>query len=154
MKDCPHCQKRFPLPELPDHIYAHEISISSREVIQVIHRPGSHSRIPMDSRNLNRRMIELLRRRNPDYLNNYSGLQVRRSSVPSKASNIPKPEIVNRLPVIRFDGKSKVTCTICLSLFKEGKRIKTLPCFHQFHKRCIDTWLETSCLCPVCKESI
>jgi len=42
-------------------------------------------------------------------------------------------------------------CSICLSLYEGGNEIKLLPCFHQFHKDCIDPWLDMHNTCPVCK---
>lgn len=45
-------------------------------------------------------------------------------------------------------------CTICLDNFQENETIRTLPCAHQFHKDCVDRWLENNPLCPICKRSI
>ncbi|ORX71805.1 hypothetical protein DL89DRAFT_217853, partial [Linderina pennispora] len=47
------------------------------------------------------------------------------------------------------------TCVICLSDFKAGKILVTLPCSHVFHKDCVRTWLtKKSETCPLCKESV
>ena len=44
------------------------------------------------------------------------------------------------------------TCAICVDDFVKGVRIKTLPCDHKFHSKCIDEWLSNySSLCPLCK---
>jgi hypothetical protein len=43
------------------------------------------------------------------------------------------------------------SCAICLDSFKEGDKVKSLPCFHSFHDNCIDKWLRQASLCPVCK---
>jgi hypothetical protein len=45
-------------------------------------------------------------------------------------------------------------CTICLSDYEEGETLRTLPCFHIFHKDCIDDWLKQSKVCPVCKYQV
>ena len=45
-------------------------------------------------------------------------------------------------------------CTICLESFRTGDNIRILPCFHQYHKKCIDTWLGQEETCPICKSSI
>lgn len=150
LQPCPHCHKAYPSFELPDHIYAHELLLSST---QVITRPSS-IRPRADSRNVNQRIIEIIRERNHNIYNRFSIIVARRGSAPPKNLNMPKPDVVKRLPVNRFEGECQLTCTICLSTVKKGKRVKTLPCFHQFHKRCIDTWLEKSSLCPICKESL
>jgi len=52
------------------------------------------------------------------------------------------------------------TCVICLEAFKEGDRLRVLPCNHSFHVGCIDRWLSGShshneCFtagCPTCKK--
>lgn len=45
-------------------------------------------------------------------------------------------------------------CMVCLENFSEGDELRTLPCFHRFHRECIDTWLGQSFTCPVCKHSL
>ena len=44
-------------------------------------------------------------------------------------------------------------CAICLSEPAVGESLTTLPCGHEFHSRCIRTWLEASmdAACPLCK---
>ena len=47
-------------------------------------------------------------------------------------------------------------CGICLSDFKYGEEIRTLPCSkqHFFHKRCTDIWLKKQHICPYCRKSL
>jgi len=55
---------------------------------------------------------------------------------------------------------SKKMCVICLEQFKDGDRLRVLPCDHSFHVGCIDRWLSGSnsfeeCYtsgCPTCKK--
>ncbi|KAG7592222.1 Zinc finger RING-type [Arabidopsis thaliana x Arabidopsis arenosa] len=42
-------------------------------------------------------------------------------------------------------------CTICLEEFKDGARVVTLPCGHEFHDKCIVDWFATSHFCPLCR---
>jgi hypothetical protein len=49
------------------------------------------------------------------------------------------------------DGPS---CAVCLESFKRSETIRTLPCSHEFHKKCIDPWLKTNGTCPLCKHNI
>lgn len=51
-------------------------------------------------------------------------------------------------------GATAKRCTICLEDFKEGMKIRILPCFHRFMAECIDPWLAQQARCPVCKFSI
>ena len=46
------------------------------------------------------------------------------------------------------------SCPICLEAFAEKERIRTLPCFHVYHVRCIDRWLKRNAKCPICKHSV
>ena len=51
-------------------------------------------------------------------------------------------------------------CVICLEAFRDGDRLRVLPCDHSFHVGCIDRWLSGShsyneCYtagCPTCKK--
>ena len=45
-------------------------------------------------------------------------------------------------------------CSICLENLKDGDCARRLPCFHVFHKYCIDAWLKTKNTCPFCKCEI
>lgn len=45
-------------------------------------------------------------------------------------------------------------CSICLNSFTTNNLIRTLPCNHQFHMQCIDSWLITKNTCPLCKKII
>eukprot|EP00735_Rhodelphis_limneticus_P006318 TRINITY_DN18708_c0_g1::TRINITY_DN18708_c0_g1_i1::g.20358::m.20358 TRINITY_DN18708_c0_g1::TRINITY_DN18708_c0_g1_i1::g.20358 ORF type:complete len:232 (+),score=15.26,sp/Q8BI21/RNF38_MOUSE/41.00/9e-16,zf-RING_2/PF13639.1/38,zf-RING_2/PF13639.1/1e+03,zf-RING_2/PF13639.1/2.3e+03,zf-RING_2/PF13639.1/1.2e-15,zf-C3HC4/PF00097.20/1.4e+02,zf-C3HC4/PF00097.20/1.9e+03,zf-C3HC4/PF00097.20/4.7e-07,zf-C3HC4_3/PF13920.1/6.4e+02,zf-C3HC4_3/PF13920.1/6.4e+02,zf-C3HC4_3/PF13920.1/2.9e+03,zf-C3HC4_3/PF13920.1/1e- len=45
-------------------------------------------------------------------------------------------------------------CMVCLMDYEEGDELRTLPCFHSFHRDCVDKWLLSNRICPVCKTSI
>ena len=51
------------------------------------------------------------------------------------------------------DGEAE-PCAICLCEFEQGDRVRTLPCFHNFHQHCIDPWLVQNKVCPVCRVSV
>lgn len=51
-----------------------------------------------------------------------------------------------------FDFENYDTCSICLSNFEEGEKIKILCCNHIFHSECIDSWLVFNRKCPLCKQ--
>ncbi|QIV93949.1 RING finger domain-containing protein [Allofrancisella frigidaquae] len=56
------------------------------------------------------------------------------------------------------DNTAQLNCTICLeSLHSENQEEQMIicetSCKHYFHKQCIDTWLERSEECPLCKTS-
>ena len=48
------------------------------------------------------------------------------------------------------------TCAICLCEFEVGEKVCALPCDdgHIFHTKCIEQWLETNSVCPVCRTVI
>ncbi|CAH9077244.1 unnamed protein product [Cuscuta epithymum] len=51
-------------------------------------------------------------------------------------------------------GASPEECTICLSEFVEGERLRVLEkCKHCFHIECIQKWLKTHSSCPTCRAS-
>ena len=44
-------------------------------------------------------------------------------------------------------------CPICLEPYQLHQQVRTIPCFHTFHKACVDPWLSQKAVCPVCKHS-
>lgn len=42
-------------------------------------------------------------------------------------------------------------CAICLGSYCVGEEVKTLLCLHKFHSQCIDPWLRSNAVCPICK---
>lgn len=65
---------------------------------------------------------------------------------------------IKRIPTMSYRKakKSKSTddkCAICLSAYKTNDTVKRLQCKHVFHPECIDPWLKTSTLCPICRSS-
>ena len=48
-----------------------------------------------------------------------------------------------------------IFCAICTEPVGKDELVRILLiCGHQFHKRCIDPWLERNHLCPTCKRSV
>ncbi|KAI5068954.1 hypothetical protein GOP47_0015255 [Adiantum capillus-veneris] len=61
---------------------------------------------------------------------------------------------VKALTIVLYgsDIKEFSTCAICLEDYRQGERLRILPCGHEFHETCIDQWLTTQrCFCPICK---
>lgn len=66
---------------------------------------------------------------------------------PSLIASLPTTKIKD--PAILHENKKQ--CSICLEDFVKGDRVKTMPCWHDFHKKCLDQWLRTNGSCPICK---
>ena len=54
-------------------------------------------------------------------------------------------------------GDDNQECTLCMETFKSGDRLRTLPCLHHYHAKCIDRWLIDTQRgvprsCPLCKS--
>jgi len=66
-------------------------------------------------------------------------------------------EEIERLPTNKVSAEEAAKikqCSICLSDFEEDEEVRRLPCFHPFHRQCIDKWLERSKMCPIDNQRI
>merc|ERR1712079_681175 len=69
-------------------------------------------------------------------------------------------KIIYRLPTFVFIQRQNTNeqdnvCRICLEPYNDGDELRILPCFHFYHKQCVDAWLtRMSSKCPICKTSI
>ncbi|CAN8307684.1 unnamed protein product [Cochlearia groenlandica] len=78
----------------------------------------------------------------------------------NETNNIPEIPanklVVNSLPRKIYNKIAKSigdaqNCTICLQEFKDGERVVTLPCGHEFEEECIVNWFEINHVCPLCR---
>lgn len=66
-----------------------------------------------------------------------------------------RTDTTDDIEIIQMKTESaEAKCVVCLSDFEEGDTIKSLPCLHRFHSKCIDQWLKRSGDCPICKHKI
>jgi hypothetical protein len=68
-------------------------------------------------------------------------------------------EYINALPTITLapdwsDPEGPSMCVICQDDLQPGDVVKSLPCKHQFHSKCIDEWLHRSGTCPMCNQGV
>ncbi|TVT99608.1 hypothetical protein EJB05_55038, partial [Eragrostis curvula] len=47
--------------------------------------------------------------------------------------------------------REKAECAVCLEGYAIGDALRTMPCNHDFHERCIVDWLRVSRMCPLCR---
>lgn len=52
------------------------------------------------------------------------------------------------------DGELGKICSVCISDYVTGNKLRQLPCMHEFHVHCIDRWLSENCTCPVCRQPV
>lgn len=48
-------------------------------------------------------------------------------------------------------GCSSGQCSICFDKYSKGEVIRSLPCGHKFHYKCMKPWLRTQSFCPLCR---
>lgn len=64
---------------------------------------------------------------------------------------------VQRFPTKVFDGTTtagSTQCQICFSDYANGDKLRMLPCFHDYHVKCIDRWLKDNITCPICRVNL
>lgn len=52
------------------------------------------------------------------------------------------------------DAELGKICSVCISDYVTGNKLRQLPCMHEFHIHCIDRWLSENCTCPVCRQPV
>jgi len=80
--------------------------------------------------------------------------------------------IIDELPTRKFVERSKpedektrevdssgsesniMCCCVCMEVFKTSENVRTLPCLHFYHTKCIDKWLSANRTCPICKFDV
>jgi len=43
------------------------------------------------------------------------------------------------------------SCVVCMCEFESRQKLRTLPCAHEFHTKCVDRWLKHNRTCPICR---
>lgn len=53
--------------------------------------------------------------------------------------------------LFNVDIKRQNQCGVCITDFEEGESACILPCWHIFHKECVDPWMKKHNSCPNCR---
>ena len=66
---------------------------------------------------------------------------------------------IESFPIMNYKNKDKKAntqekCAICMEMFLETRKLRVLPCFHNYHVECIDKWLILQNFCPICKQDM
>ncbi|XP_075813503.1 E3 ubiquitin-protein ligase RLIM-like [Microtus pennsylvanicus] len=64
-------------------------------------------------------------------------------------------EQINNLAMRSFgENDALKTCSICITEYTEGDKLRELPCSHEYHVHCIDCWLSENTTCPICRRAV
>lgn len=66
----------------------------------------------------------------------------------------PEPGFDTKRSPSNSTEEQEEKCCICLEGMKRYQSIKTLPCIHKFHKKCVDHWLRYEMFCPTCRTVV
>lgn len=64
---------------------------------------------------------------------------------------------IQMFPTQRFTSggeRGSKQCHICFCDYRDGDRLRMLPCFHDYHVHCIDRWLKDNITCPICRADL
>ena len=61
---------------------------------------------------------------------------------------------LNNSTTLKISKDNHNFCSICQDSIKENVIVREMDCGHKFHQKCLDTWLETNFICPVCRYEI
>nr|XP_020474923.1 E3 ubiquitin-protein ligase RLIM isoform X2 [Monopterus albus] len=64
-------------------------------------------------------------------------------------------EQIDNLSMRSFGESDAVkTCSVCITEYAEGNKLRKLPCSHEYHVHCIDRWLSENSTCPICRRAV
>ena len=112
------------------------------------------------SQNQTTRLLDLLEQITPINDMIYTITTLPRQTTTSRFSDPvivrPTAEQVEAGSVLRTSlGLVELSCAVCQHSVTEGEIIRRLlPCNHQYHRDCIDTWFQRNVHCPVCRHDI
>ncbi|XP_066506058.1 uncharacterized protein si:ch211-59o9.10 [Hoplias malabaricus] len=89
--------------------------------------------------------------------NNYEALLAFEELQGNVAKNALGEADIQRFPTKIYNSAhnaGKTDCQICFCDYKEGEKLRILPCFHDYHTKCIDRWLKESSTCPICRADV
>ncbi|XP_042455067.1 E3 ubiquitin-protein ligase ATL42-like [Zingiber officinale] len=68
-----------------------------------------------------------------------------------------EPVLLATIPTVKFkredfSSREDIQCSICLGEYEEREILRVMPsCHHNFHRACIDIWLQKQITCPICR---
>jgi len=88
--------------------------------------------------------------------------RVSRGAQQSRINELPTRKFVQKPKPVdektetdgKESGNDKMSCCICMEVFQTSEDVRTLPCLHIYHTKCIDKWLLRNRTCPICKFDI
>ncbi|KAL8050932.1 hypothetical protein ABFS82_06G111900 [Erythranthe guttata] len=134
-----------------NNLYVHENGVRT-----VDNRESTSRETPIRAESRNIRQDEF----DPDTMT-YEELQSLGESVGSESRGL-SADLISRLPTFKYKigifskkkKKEKVECVICCAEYKNGAKLTTLPCAHQYHSQCITPWLQQNKQCPICQKEV
>ncbi|XP_034037176.1 E3 ubiquitin-protein ligase RNF12-A [Thalassophryne amazonica] len=64
-------------------------------------------------------------------------------------------EQIDNLSMRNFgENDALKTCSVCITEYAEGNKLRKLPCSHEYHVHCIDRWLSENSTCPICRRAV
>lgn len=58
------------------------------------------------------------------------------------------------VPVYRLEKREVEQCVVCHEPMRKGEEVRRLPCFHVYHRLCIDRWLGVKATCPLDNQKL
>lgn len=86
--------------------------------------------------------------------NGYESDESKASNITTKLKEKYNEPLVYTLKTVDNLSKDNKQCSICLEDYKVDVECVILPCFHFFHKKCMNYWFTKDNKCPLCQLTI